>query len=257
MLALFVPAFGALVALAFTACFFALRRLPLRGVRRLLPVAAALAALAIGAVAFAGFELWMLAENWIQPQVTLIGLGMVVAAILCAVRGTQAIADEANAIDPAATETYDYDVFISYAHDEGAWVFEHVYVPFRDATLPDGKKLSVFFDTSSIRSGTAWQTKLALAIDGSRFVVPVYSDVYFTKPYCRFEILRAHRKWIAAGEESRCVLPVMRGHPKIYATVDDIQALSIDDVPDLVAQHVADVVRRLSHADVAAAPQSA
>jgi hypothetical protein len=125
-------------------------------------------------------------------------------------------------------------------------VYEHVYVPFRDAALPDGKKLSIFFDTSSIRAGTGWQTKLSLAIDGSRFIVPVYSDTYFTKPYCRFEILRAHRKWIQAGDQSRCVLPVMRGHPTIYATVNDIQALSLDDYSDLVQQHVAEVVERLS-----------
>ena len=121
-----------------------------------------------------------------------------------------------------------------------------MYVPFRDATLPNGKKLSVFFDTSSIRTGTAWQSKLALAIDGSRFVVPVYSDVYFTKPYCRFEIMRAHRKWVLAGEDSRSVLPIMRGHPKILPAVDDIQALSIDDHPDIVQQNVAEIVARLS-----------
>jgi hypothetical protein len=87
---------------------------------------------------------------------------------------------------------------------------------------------------------------MALAIDSSRFIVPVYSEVYFKKAYCRFEIKRAHRKWIAAGEESRCVLPVMRGHPEIYHTVDDIQALSIDDVPDLVQQLLAEIVDRLS-----------
>lgn len=104
-----------------------------------------------------------------------------------------------------SVEKYDYDVFISYAHEDGAWVYEHVYVPFRDATLPTGKKLAVFFDTSSIRSGTGWQTMLSLAIDGSRFIVPVYTETYFKQPYCRFEILRAHRKWVLAGAESRCV----------------------------------------------------
>ena len=41
------------------------------------------------------------------------------------------------------------------------------------------------------------------------------------------------------------ILPVMRGHPKIYSTVDDIQALSIDDQPELVAQLVSEIVERL------------
>ena len=94
-------------------------------------------------------------------------------------------------------------------------------------------------------SGTAWQTKLALAIDGSRFIVPVYSEPYFKKPYCRFEILRAHRKWVLPARKSRCVLPIMRGHPEISAAVDDIQALSLDDHPDLVAQYVAEIIAAL------------
>jgi hypothetical protein len=77
--------------------------------------------------------------------------------------------------------------------------------------------------------------------------VPVYSDAYFNQPFCRFEIMRAHRKWVLAGEESRCVLPLMLGHPTILRAVDDIQAASIDDDPDIVAQHVAEIVARLTH----------
>jgi hypothetical protein len=246
MLLLVVPAFSGLAVVAFVALYYQLKRTRLRSWRRALPwLSSGLAAL-FGLAVFAAFEIWNLASHNIQPQVSLISLGIVVASGLSGFRGFQMLADEENAIDVAPTETYDYDVFISYAHDEGAWVFEHVYAPFRDATLANGKKLSVFFDTSSIRTGTAWQSKLALAIDGSRFVVPVYSDVYFTKPYCRFEIMRAHRKWVLAGEDSRSVLPIMRGHPKILPAVDDIQALSIDDHPDIVKQNVAEIVARLS-----------
>ena len=246
MLLLVVPAFSGLTVVAFMAIFYQLKRGRLRSLRRLLPwLCAGLAAL-FGLAVLVAFELWLLASHHIQPQVSLISLGIVVAAGLCGLRGFQIVLDETNAIDPVAGESHDYDVFISYAHEEGAWVYEHVYLPFRDATLPDGKKLSIFFDTSSIRAGTGWQTKLSLAIDGSRFIVPVYSNTYFTKPYCRFEILRAHRKWIGAGDQSRCVLPIMRGHPTIYPTVNDIQALSLDDHPDLVQQLVAEVVERLS-----------
>jgi hypothetical protein len=246
LLLLVVPGFSGLAVVAFVALYYQLKRTRLRSWRPVLPwLSSGLAAL-FGLVAFATFELWNLASHLIQPQVSLISLGIVVASGLSGFRGFQMLAEEESAIDAAPTETYDYDVFISYAHEEGAWVFEHVYAPFRDATLANGKKLSVFFDTSSIRTGTAWQSKLALAIDGSRFVVPVYSEVYFTKPYCRFEIMRAHRKWVLAGEDSRSVLPIMRGHPKILPAVDDIQALSIDDHPDIVQQNVAEIVERLS-----------
>jgi hypothetical protein len=246
LLLLLVPAFSGLAVLAFMALYFWLKRTRLRNWRHALPWLSSGLAGVFGIAVFATFELWMLASHHIQPQVCLISLGVVLASGLSGLRGFQMLADEESAIDPIPTETYDYDVFISYAHEEGAWVYEHVYVPFRDAALSNGRALSVFFDTSSIRSGTAWQTKLALSIDASRFIVPVYSDVYFTKPYCRFEIMRAHRKWVLAGDESRCVLPIVRGRPKIYAAVDDIQALSIEDQPDLVRQHLAEIVARLS-----------
>jgi hypothetical protein len=246
MLLLLVPAFSGLAVLAFAATFFQLKRVRLRSLRYLSPwISAGLAAL-VGLAAFVAFEAWLLFSHHIQPQVSVIAFGIVLASGLSGCRGVQILMNESDSIDAAPEETYDYDVFISYAHEEQHWVLEHVVGPLRDARLADGKTLSIFFDTTSIRSGTAWQTTLALAIDGSRFIVPVYSDTYFGQPYCRFEIMRAHRKWILAGENSRCVLPVMRGHPAILAAVDDIQALSIDDHPDLVQQHVAEIVRRLS-----------
>jgi hypothetical protein len=245
-LLLLVPAFSALVALAFTAWFFLLRRLELREMRRFLPWVAAALSLVVGLAVFAGFEAWMmLSQTSIQPQVTLISLGMVLSATLCGVRGNQIEFQQLYSLEPRAAEGYDYDVFISYAHDEGAWVYEHVYAPFREAKLPNGQKLSIFFDTTEIRGGTDWQTKISLAIDASRFIVPVYSESYFRKPYCRYEISRAHRGWIHAGAESRRVLPVMRGHPKILESVDDIQAVSIDDQPDIVEQYVSEIIARL------------
>lgn len=246
MLLLIAPAFSAFAVLSFMALFYQLKRARLRGLRRHLPWLSAGLAGAIGLGIFAAFEMLMYRAHQIYPQVSLISLGIVVASGLSGLRGFQILSDESNTVDPSPQETYDYDVFISYAHEEGAWVFKHVYTPFHDARLPTGKKLSVFYDTTSIRSGTAWQTKLSLAIDASRFIVPIYSELYFTKPYCRFEIRRAHRKWLREGEHSRCVLPIMRDHPEIDATVDDIQALSIDDHPDLVQQVLTEIVSRLA-----------
>jgi hypothetical protein len=245
-----VPAFSGLAALAYAAFFYRLRRARLRKLRTSLPwLAAGLAALA-GLGIFGAFELLMYAARQIYPQISLIALGIVVTSGLSGLRGYRILRDDTDTVDAATDEVHDYDVFVSYAHDEGAWVFEHVYVPLRDAVLPNGKKLSIFFDTSSLRTGTAWQSTLALAIDGSRFIVPVYSETYFGKPYCRFEIKRAHRKWILAGEGSRCVLPVMRGHPKIDPAVDDIQARSIDDHPELVDQIVHEIVSRIARQGV-------
>jgi hypothetical protein len=246
MLLLLVPAFSALAVLAYAAFFLALKRIKLPGLRHLSPWLASGLALFVGFAFVLAFELLLLLSHHIQPQVSLILFGVVLASGLSGLRGSQILADEASAIDAAPAEVYDYDVFISYARQDKAWVFEHVFVPFRDAELSNGRKLSVFFDTASIRPGTAWQATLSLAIDASRFIVPVYSEAYFKQPYCRFEIMRAHRKWVLSGTESRCVLPVVLGHPTILAAVDDIQALSIDDYPDLVQRHVAEIVERLS-----------
>jgi hypothetical protein len=246
MLLLLAPAFSMLVVLGYAALFFQLKRVRLLRWRRLSPWLAAGSATLVGLSVVFVFELTLLASHDIQPQVSLIAFGVILAAGLSGLRGSQILLEEANSIDAPPTEIYDYDVFISYARPDRAWVFEHVFVPFRDAVLPNGRKLSVFFDTESIRSGTGWQTTLSLAIDASRFIVPIYSETYFNQPYCKFEILRAHRKWILAGEESRCVLPIVLGHPVILAAVDDIQALRIDEHPDLVQQHLAEIVERIS-----------
>jgi len=245
MLLALIPLFSAVTILAFTTFYFLARRLRLKNVRRFLPWISATVAVCTGLLVFAAFEYWMFLSHEIQPQVTLISIGMLAAAVLCGVRARQIEFVDSSTIEIQPTEKHDYDVFISYAHDEGAWVFEHVYAPLRDAKRPDGTSLSIFFDTSSIRVGTAWQDKISLAIDGSRFIVPVYSAIYFTKPYCRFEIRRAHRKWIGAGDQSRCVLPVMRGHPQILQTVDDIQATSIDDDPNIVKNIIEEITARL------------
>ena len=37
----------------------------------------------------------------------------------------------------------------------------------------------------------------------------------------------------------------MRGHTKIMSTVNDIQARSIDDDPDLVREHIAEIIDRI------------
>jgi hypothetical protein len=244
-----VPGFSALTITAYVAIFFLMRRLRLKALRPALPWLTAVAAAAAALGVFAVFEWWMLesgATGHIQPQVTLIAVGIVLAAALASVRAFQFLFHEKWGIEASGDETYDYDVFISYAHEEGAWVYEHVFAPLRDARLPDGGKLGIFFDTEEIRYGAAWQDKITLSLIGSRVVVPVYSETYFKKPYCKFEITEAHLKWIKEGRDSRCVLPIMRGHPAIPATVGGIQAVSVDDVPDLPARIASEIVERIA-----------
>ena len=256
MLLVLVPGFSALAVSAFVAIFFLLKGTRLRALRPALPWISAGAAAIVGLGILAVFEFWLLSLGHIQPQVTLIALGMLVAVMLASLRAFQYLFDQTWTIETLESEPNDYDVFISYGHDESAWVSKHVYAPLRDARLPNGRKLNIFFDTNSIRYGTAWQDKITLSIDGSRFIVPVYSETYFNRPYCMFEIMRAHLKWIKAGSESRCVLPIMRGNPKIPATVADFQAKSLDEVPNLVDLVVAEIVERLSRLGESAPPDA-
>lgn len=245
MLVALVLGFTLVAFVTFIAVFQGLRRLRLQSLRSYLPWIAAWAAAGFALLLFGAFEAWTFFAQQIQPQVSLVGLSVLLAAGLCGERGRELLLEQSSAVDIAPEESNDYDVFISYAHDEFDWVYEHIYVPFKDTKLSDGRKLEIFFDTSSLRVGSAWQDKISLAVDGSRFIVPVYSESYFKRPYCRFEIKRAHRKWIGQGEDSNCVLPIMRGKPAILATVDDIQAVSLDDQPGLVAEVIARIVERI------------
>ena len=255
MLLFLVMAFSGVTALAFAACFLLLRRLQLRSARRFLPWIAAALACCIGIGVFVALEALMLGLGKVQPQVSLISFAVLLSASLSGVRGNQINAAAQPLIPTAEDQPQDYDVFISYAHDEGAWVSKNVYLPFRDARLPDGRKLSIFFDTSSLQVGQAFQDKISLGVDGSRIIVPVYSDIYFQRPYCLFELRRAYSKWISLGAQSRCLLPIMRGHPKIPQAFADIQAISVDDQPNIVQRIVAEIVERLAEPRAAASAE--
>ena len=233
--------------MAFIGLFQGLRRLRLQALRPVLPWIAAAGAAVFALAVFAGIEWLMLAAKLIQPQVFLVVLSIVLAAVLSGERGREMLFEQSRLIDAPPEDANDYDAFISYAHEEGAWVHEHVYLPLKNARTSDGRALSIFYDTSSIQVGSGWQDKISLAIDGSRFVVPVYSEIYFGRSYCNYEIRRAvlkSRKERDAGGAD-CVLPIMRGKPAIPAAVDDIQAISIDERPDLVSQIVAIILARL------------
>jgi hypothetical protein len=256
VLLLLIPAFSGFAVIFFMAAFYGLKRMRLKKMRYGLPwIAAGIAAL-VALALFTGFEAWMLSVHEIQPQVTLIAMGIVLASGLSGIRGSQTVLEEANAPDTRRVEKYDYDVFISYAHDEVAWVVEQVYLPLKNARLANGKPLAIFFDTDSIVGGAAWQDNICIAMDGSRFIIPVYSEKYFARPYCKFEARRALNKWITEGPETGCVLPVRRGNPMIPDWLRDIQHESIDERPDLMERYVNEIVERLSRTGDMPAPPS-
>jgi hypothetical protein len=84
-----------------------------------------------------------------------------------------------------------YDVFISYAHDppeNKEWVKRTIVAPLAALRHADGTPYRIFFDEATIKVGRQWKTEIELALLGSRCFVPVYSERYFERPYCREEI---------------------------------------------------------------------
>ncbi|MDQ6941634.1 MAG: CHASE2 domain-containing protein, partial [Candidatus Eremiobacteraeota bacterium] len=149
MVALLVIGFDLLTLVAFVAAFQGLRKTRLGELRAHLPWIGAAAAATLSIVLFGALEAWMLFAKLIQPQVSLVAVSILCSAGLCAERGRQILREQASAVDAPPEDSNDYDVFISYAHDEFSWVYENVFVPFKDARRRDGQKLAIFFDTSS------------------------------------------------------------------------------------------------------------
>ena len=132
-----------------------------------------------------------------------------------------------------------YDIFLSYSRtpkENAAWVAENLYVPL-SKQLIDGRPLRVFFDQTSIRVGSAWYFKLAESIQGSRCFVAVYSDEYFQKDFCKFEMGKAAVRLIK--DRHFAVVPIMRGDVKVPPAFEHIQSLPATTPAEMVAQIVA------------------
>ena len=162
-------------------------------------------------------------------------------AVLCGERGREILFEQSRTIDAAPEESNDYDVFVSYAHDEFAWVYENVFVPLKDARTADGRKLEIFFDTSLDpgRFGLAGQDQ-----PGDRRE-PLHRAGLFR------DVLQAAvlpvRDQARASQVDRCGRKLAlraAGHAReavILATVDDIQAASVDDAPGCRGNHRRDL----------------
>lgn len=90
-----------------------------------------------------------------------------------------------------STAPSEYDVFLSYSHDDTQWVEENLYAPLcRYRFESNGHRPRVFFDRSKegIRVGQVWIDAIADAIAQSPWFIPVYSASYFQRPMCMHEL---------------------------------------------------------------------
>src|SRR5688500_6206932 len=84
-----------------------------------------------------------------------------------------------------------YDVFVSYAHDPPEnkdWVKSEIVAPLEALRNADGTPYRITFHEDSIKVDRQWKTEIELALLGTRWFVPVYSERYFECPYCRAEM---------------------------------------------------------------------
>ena len=181
----------------------------------------------------------------IYPQWSLVLAGIVFSAGLTGYALSRQLVRDALKQDMENTERIaadQYDVFISYSRtpENLKWVSEHVYPALANAKNANGTPLRVFFDKDSIHLGTSWYEKLALAIQGSRYFMPVYSNDYFDKGFCRFEMELAA---IRRVHEPNFMLPLARVTDNVPVGYQQINFIDVNEQPDYI-EKVLEVVRQ-------------
>ncbi len=140
-----------------------------------------------------------------------------------------------------------YDVFVSYAHDppeNKAWVKSEVVAPLAALKHADGTPYRIFFDETSIEAGRQWKREIELALLGTRSFVPVYSERYFERPYCREEIEIADQLRIEGRLRMFPVARTADGVPELY--LRKVQYIDVRANPRFAEALVAQVAETAS-----------
>jgi hypothetical protein len=120
-------------------------------------------------------------------------------------------------------------------------VEENVLAPLSRVRTAEGKPLRIFFDRQSIKIGYTWYTTLVEGVYGSRFFVPIYSEDYFDRPFCRDELDIAMLRQVGA---EAFILPIARrvdGIPTRYARVQFVDA---NKEPDFIESVIAAITAK-------------
>ena len=168
------------------------------------------------------------ATGLVLGQMSLPVLGVCVAVVLCALFSWRyRLWAAVHAGAPA--EALAYDVFVSYSRSDPThvqWVREHIVVPLREVSHPEGRKLRVFFDTHEIKLGDNWFERLLNAVGSSRCFLPVYSADYHAKHFCVYELNAAVRRHIQGAME---IVPVRCGSAPVPKAADGVQFVRAED----------------------------
>ena len=97
------------------------------------------------------------------------------------------------------SESYKYDVFLSYQHTDPngqeaatyTWVREYFYPELKlwlPHSVPPGYQTQIFLDETNIAVGADWPLALQEAHQKSRCLVAILSSQYFYSAWCRTEL---------------------------------------------------------------------
>jgi hypothetical protein len=202
---------------------------------------------ACAALLFGGVAMFALTGTT-YSQLTLIVAGMLLTLGLCwHFSGqwlTRALLTDEVDIGPVEAE---YDVFISYSRTEenAQWVIKNVVQPLTQAKTASGKPLRIFFDQSTIRPGTDWYVKLAKGINGCRVFLPIYSQDYFVKKFCRFEIKKAFIRRDGTEDEG-LIYPLARSGAPVPDEFGHVHFHDVGKDPEFFDDLLAHVLGRVA-----------
>jgi hypothetical protein len=109
---------------------------------------------------------------------------------------------------PAVAGDAQYDVFLSYAHEDMD-IANYVV----DNLQKHSHQTKIFHDKFSLREGSTWLMQIADALDSSRRVVALYSPSYWTSKNCQMEFLAAFTRQNDTGEN--ILFPIYLSQAKI------------------------------------------
>ena len=131
---------------------------------------------------------------------------------------------------------YNYDYFISYAHednksddDKSGFVDEFVsrLQNSEEHQKMFGRKINVFFDKSEIHSMTQWDSTIRAELAQSRFLIVLLSPGYFKSEYCAKEF-----DWWMKHEMHRRVLGEGTA-PMIIVAINGVYDFNLQTIPEI------------------------
>lgn len=243
LLLLLTVAFSAVAAGIFYAIFH------FRPRWRSKPLRLTLISLCTCIVLLAGIVTSIAATGYTYTQLTLIVAGMFLSLALCWHYSAQWLirALMTNEVDLGPVDD-EYDVFISYSRTEenAQWVVRNVFEPLTRVRTTSGRPLRIFFDQRTIRPGTDWYVSLAKGINGCRVFVPIYSQDYFEKKFCRFEIKKAFIRRDGSQDEG-LIHPLARPGVSVPIEFSHVHFQDISKDFDFLQDLIAHVLGRVAN----------